>query len=322
MILAGDLGGTKTKLALVSQRGPEWHIAEIRSFESQRYPGLEAIIDAYLADVKGPIEGACFGVAGPVMGGEARITNLPWRIDEERLRAALGVGHVRLINDLEALAYAVPVLQASDLVVLQEGAPQATGAIAILAPGTGLGQAYLCWDGTRYRPAASEGGHADFAPADGLQAELLAFLRREFGHVSWERVISGPGLYNIYRFLRSRGGEADWVRVRLREGDPSATISELALAGADPLCRQALEVFVSALGAQGGNLALTHLATGGVYLGGGIPPKILPKLQDGIFLRVFRDKGRLAGMLERVPVYVITNSQAPLVGAASCALTL
>ncbi len=321
MILAGDIGGTKTNLALASQQDGLLRIEALRSFESLRYASLEAIVQAYLAGLQVPLEAACFGVAGPVLGGQATITNLPWRITEEGLRPSLRGARVRLINDLAAVAYAVPVLQPGDCVVLQAGTPEPTGAKAILAPGTGLGQGYLCWDGSGYRPGASEGGHADFAPADEVQTRLLEHLRAEYGHVSWERVLAGPGLHNIYSFLCAAcGPEQAWVAERLAAGDPSAAISALALAGADPLCRQALDIFVSIMGAQAGNLALTYMATGGVYLAGGIPPKILPRLQEGAFMRAFRSKGRLSRVLDAIPVYVIQNPQAPLLGAAACAL--
>ena len=319
MILAGDVGGTKTNLALVSLSDGRLRVEAVRSFESQRYESLEAVIGAYLAGREDGIDRACFGVAGPVLHGEAEITNLPWRIREESLREKLGIRRVRVINDLTALAFAVPVLETSDLATVHEGVREAGGAIAILAPGTGLGEGYLCWDGRGYRPGASEGGHADFAPANELQTELLRHLWKEYEHVSWERVLSGPGLYNIYCFLRGReGAQPAWVAERLASGDPGAVIS--ALADTDPLCGQALEVFVSIMGAQAGNLALTFMATGGVFLGGGIPPKILPKLQDGTFVRAFRDKGRLARVVERIPVYVVQREEAPLIGAASCAL--
>ena len=324
MILAGDIGGTKTSLALATLHDGSLRLEGLRSYASQSYASLEAVLAAYRAEEVGPIEGACFGVAGPVLGGEAQITNLPWRISEDALRRALGIEQVRLINDLTALAHSIPVLGPEDVATLQEGTPDPTGAIGILAPGTGLGQGYLCWDGRRYRPGASEGGHTDFAPADDLQVRLLQHLRgRLGGHVSWERVLSGPGRYNIYAFLRESGGEQPaWVAERLATGDPSATISSLALANADLLCSQALGVFVSIMGAQAGNLALTLMATGGVYLGGGIPPRILQKLADGTFQRAFRDKGRLSAVVEGIPVRVIVNPEAPLLGAASCALGL
>jgi glucokinase len=325
MILAGDVGGTKTNLALATVHEGTLRLERLRSYPSQSYPSLEAVVAAYRTEEQAPIDGACFGVAGPVLGGEARITNLPWRISVEALRTSLGTDRVYLINDLTALAYSVPVLAPEDVATLQEGVPDATGAIGILAPGTGLGQGYLCWDGSRYRPGASEGGHTDFAPADDLQIRLLQYVRTRLGggHVSWERVLSGPGLQTIYAFLLESGGQQPaWVAERLGAGDPSAVISSLALSNADPLCSQALDLFVSLMGAQAGNLALTLMATGGVYLGGGIPPKILPRLQDGTLIRAFRDKGRLAPVMERIPLRVIMNPQAPLLGAASCALGL
>ncbi len=323
MILAGDIGGTKTNLALVDARAGELAIERVLSYPSQRYVSLEAIVEAYLEDAGVAVERACFGVAGPVLGGEATVTNVPWRISERSLSARLQGVPVRLINDLTALAYAVPVLKLSDLVTLQAGEAEPGGPIAILAPGTGLGQGYLFWDGARYRPGASEGGHTDFAPADELQMRLLSFLSAEYGHVSWERVLSGPGLHNIYRFLCATGGaQTPEAARRLAAGDPSAAISALALEGTDACSVQALDIFVSIMGAQAGNLALTLMATGGVYLGGGIPPKILPKLHDGEFLRAFRDKGRLSPVLERLPVWMIRDGKAALLGAASCAAQL
>lgn len=322
MILAGDIGGTKTNLALAAARDGGLTIDVLRSYPSQRYESLEAIVEAYVREAGAVVDRACFGVAGPVLGGEATVTNVPWRISERSLREQLGGVPVRLINDLTALAYAVPVLKSTDLVTLQAGAAEPGAPIAILAPGTGLGQGYLCWDGARYRPGASEGGHADFAPANDLQMRLLQHLQAEYGHVSWERVLSGPGLHNIYRFLCPAGAEQpSWVAKRLAAGDASATISALAQEGSDACCRQALDIFVAIMGAQAGNLALTLMATGGVYLGGGIPPKILPRLQDGAFLRAFRDKGRLSRVLRQIPVYVIRDGQAALLGAASCALS-
>jgi glucokinase len=319
MILAGDIGGTKTNLALVGAGDGALHIMSVRSYPSQRYPSLEAIVELYLAETQARPERACFGVAGPVLAGEATITNLPWRISERSLGEVLAGIPVGLINDLTALAYAVPALQPSDWLALQSGEPEEGGPIGILAPGTGLGQGYLCWDGRRYRPGASEGGHTDFAPADEVQIALLRHLQAEYGHVSWERVLSGPGLHAIYRFLCAGARQPAWVVERLTEGDPSATISALALEGSDPCCVQALDIFVAIMGAQAGNLALTLMATGGVYLGGGIAPKILPKLQDGTLLRAFRAKGRLTPVLERIPLRVIHNRHAALLGAASCA---
>ncbi len=320
MILVGDIGGTKTKLAMAARVDGAWRIERMRSYESQRFAGLEAVIEQYLREVPAQVDRACFGVAGPVLGGEARITNLPWHLSAQCLGQLLGVAGVSLINDLTALAYAVPELRTDDLVPLQEGRRVPGGAIGIIAPGTGLGEGYLTWDGARYRPGASEGGHADFAPADATQVRLLEYLWAEVGgHVSWERVLSGPGLVAIHRFLRTTNGTQDSGDEWLAHGDAGEAISARALASADPLCVQALHLFVSILGAQAGNVALTLMATGGVYLGGGIPPKILPLLQDGAFLNAFRNKGRLSRVLEGMPVHVICNPDAQLLGAAACA---
>lgn len=323
MILAGDIGGTKTNLALATVRDGEIELSDLRSFASQEYTNLESILAEYLADTSTIVDRACFGVAGPVFEGQATITNLPWHIAEGSLSAQLGQARVRLINDVTSLAWAVPALGPGDTLTLQDGVRDPHGAIGIVAPGTGLGVGYLCWDGTRYRPGASEGGHVEFAPADETQDGLLAYLRTMYHHVSWERLVSGPGLHTIYRYLRQQqSDEPVEVTKRLADGDPSAAISAMALANEDPVCSQALHLFVTLMGAYAGNLTLTLMGTGGCYLGGGIPPKILPKLQDGTFLRAFRDKGRLSTVVERTPVYVIRNSQAPLLGAAACALTL
>lgn len=323
MILAGDIGGTKTNLALATVDEGRLHLESIRSYPSQQYDSLEAIVDSYLADTGAAVDRACFGVAGPVVAGQAAITNLPWRIDEASLGARLRQASVRLINDVTALAHAVPTLDRTDLALIQEGAADPSGAIGIVAPGTGLGVGYLCWDGTHYRPGASEGGHIDFAPADELQAQLLVHLRSQYGHVSWERLASGPGLHTIYRFLRrDQGPEPAETTVQLAGGDPSAAISALGLSESDSVCSQALDIFVSVIGAYAGNLALTLMATGGVYLGGGIPPKILPRLQNELFIRAFRSKGRLSHVVERIPVYVVLSLHAQLIGAASCAATL
>ena len=322
VILAGDVGGTKTVLGIALQRGKAVHVERIQSFESQRHSGLVDIVQRYLAGQDVEIERACFGVAGPVVCGEATITNLPWRLNQKRLARELALRDVILINDLAALACAVPALQPSDVVTLQPGSPDPIGPIGLLAPGTGLGQGYLFWDGARYRPGASEGGHTDLAPADALQTRLLEWLREQYGHVSWERALSGPGLLAIYRFLRLRAEpEPPELTARMAGGDPAAVVSAEALAGADPVCVQALDMFVAMLGAQAGNLALTLMSTGGLYLGGGIPPKILPILQrPEPFLPAFRAKGRLAPVLERIAVRLICNPQAQLLGAAACAL--
>lgn len=323
-ILAGDIGGTKSDLAVFAAApGRSAPIAEA-TYPSRRFSSLGELVRAFLRRLEVPIACAGFGVAGPVAGGAARLTNLPWELDAGALAAELGVPRVHLFNDVEALAASVPRLTALDLETLQRGAPRAGGTIALLAAGTGLGEAFLVWDGRSYRAFPSEGGHADFAPADGLQTGLLAHLAARFGHVSWERVCSGSGLPNIYGYLKERGSEAEpmWLAERLAAAaDPTPVI---IAAAADPerpgaLCREALSVFVAALGAEAGNLALKVLATGGLYLGGGIPRRIRPALRAGGFLRAFREKGRMAPLLGAIPVHVIVNPKAALIGAAALA---
>jgi len=260
------------------------------------------------------------GVAGPVVDGRCVATNLPWVVDERRLSAAAGAP-VKLINDLEAAAHGVLTLPAEQFLALQPGAAKPGGNLALIAAGTGLGQALVVTDGQGYRVVPSEGGHADFAPADELQVDLLRYLRAEFGHVSWERILSGPGLANIYHFLQARAGHAapDWLRARLQREDPGAVIGEVGLAGRDPVCAEALDLFVSIYGAQAGNLALETLALGGLVVGGGIAPKIKSKLADGRFMAAFRAKGRMEPLLASIPVRAALDARAGLLGAAHVA---
>ncbi len=327
MLLAGDIGGTKTNLAIFSpQAGIRAPLAEAR-FPSADYPSLEAVVREFLSQVDVKVERASFGVAGPVVAGRASITNLPWVMDEEQLRAALHLSSVWLLNDLNAIAHAVPVLEPSDLHTLNEGQPTPDGTIAIVAPGTGLGEAFLTWDGSRYRPHASEGGHADFAPNTPLEVELLRYLQARFEHVSYERVCSGRGLPNIYAFLKDSGyaNEPAWLAEELAAADdPTPVIANAALYSERPceLCVATLNTFVSILGAEAGNLALKVLASGGVYLGGGIPPRILPALEQEQFMEAFRRKGRLSDVLANVPVHVILNPKVALLGAACHGLEL
>jgi glucokinase len=263
------------------------------------------------------VTAAAFGVAGPVYEGRVVATNLPWQVEARALAEALGGAPVTLLNDIEALGFAVESLEPRSLATLNAG-QQGPGNRAIVAAGTGLGEGLLVWDGARHRPVATEGGHSDFAPRNALEADLLHFLIADYGHVSWERVLSGPGLFNVYRFLRDsgRGTETNEVSARLRREDPAAVISETALNGGSPLCTQALDLFVSLYGAESGNVALKALAVGGVYLGGGIAPKILPRLQAGGFMAAFRDKGRMAPLLQRIPVHVVLDPDAAMQGAA------
>ena len=324
-ILAGDIGGTKTALALFDKG--ERGLVPVRdeTLSSRGFPTLEAAIEQFLAaGPRPPIEAVCLGVAGPVVDGRCVATNLPWVIDERALAAAIPARRVRLLNDLEVAAHGVMALPEGELRTLQSGAPR-RGHMVLIAAGTGLGEALIVQDdGDRRLVIASEGGHADFAPRDGLEDDLLRFLRKEFGRVSLERILSGPGLFNVYRFLRDTGWarEAPEVADRMRAGDPSAVVTEMALAGRDPMCAKALDMFVSVYGAEAGNLALKAMAVGGVYIGGGIAPRILPRLTDGGFIAAFRDKGRLAGLMDAMPVRVALNPRAPLLGAAQVASTL
>lgn len=319
MILAGDVGGTKTNLALFDASLDE---KVSRTYRSGDHAGLAEILRRFVSEAGRGFERACFGVPGPVVDGTCRTTNLPWVVDARELARDLGLRTVSLINDLEANAYGIGVLGAGDIEVLSEGAPGAAGNAALIAAGTGLGEAGLYWDGRRHRPFASEGGHADFAPRNELEIEFLRFLRARYGRVSWERVVSGPGLQNIYTFLRDtgRGEEPAWLSARLREEDPAAVISRVALEGSSELCAQALEQFVSLYGAEAGNLALKVMARGGVYLGGGIVPRILPRMGSPIFMQSFVDKGRMQALLESMPVRVILNDRCALLGAARHAL--
>jgi glucokinase len=321
MLLAGDIGGTKTVLGTFSAKaGPRAPLAEA-TFPSARYASLEALVREFLGRVSQPVDRASFGVAGPVVSGRAAITNLPWAIDESRLREALRLTSVRVVNDLNAVARAVPLLEQADTSALNAGEPVAGGAIAVIAPGTGLGEAFLTWEGSRYRTHSSEGGHADFAPTDARQLDLLRYLQQRFGHVSYERVCSGLGLPNLYAYLKDIGyaSEPSWLAEGLAAAaDPTPVIVDGALAGAPcELCVATLQMFVSILGAEAGNLTLKVLATGGIYLGGGIPPRILPFLRGEGFMRAFRGKGRLGDLLGRVPVHVILNPKAGLFGAAA-----
>jgi glucokinase len=318
MLIAGDIGGTKTLLALYDpQAGARRPIAQAE-YHSANYRNLDDIVRAFIAQTQRPVEAACFDVAGPVIGGRAHLTNLPWVLDEGMMQQSLGLQRVMLLNDLKAVAYAVPHLLPEDVHTINEGRVGLHGPLAVIAPGTGLGEAFLVWDGSSYIACSSEGGHGDFAPTDTTQAALWRYLFERFGHVAYERVCSGSGLPNIYEFLRDSGHATE----------PPALAAELAAAtdrtpiimGAalrdppDALCAATLDIFVSILGAEAGNLALKVLATGGVYLGGGIPPRILSRLDDGRFMRGFVSKGRFAELLGKIPVKVITT-QAALLGA-------
>jgi glucokinase len=321
LLLAGDIGGTKTNLAIFStEAGLRAPLVEA-TFPSGNYSSLEALISEFLGQVDVTVTQASFGVAGPVVGGQATITNLPWVMTETQLAESLSLSTVRLLNDLVAIAYAVPSLEPADLHTLNKGEPAPGGAIAVVAPGTGLGEAYLTWDGTRYRAYPSEGGHADFAPANSLELGLLHYLQERLGHVSYEAVCSGKGVPNIYTYLKDSGyaEEPAWLAEQLAIAkDPVPVIVKAALdkGRSCELCAATLDTFVSILGAEAGNMALKVLASGGVYLGGGIPPRILSALEQERFMEAFHRKGRLADLLSGIPIHVILNPKAALLGAA------
>jgi glucokinase len=318
MLLAGDIGGTKTLLGLFnSESGARQPIAQAE-FHSANYTGLEEMVREFLKESKMTAAYGCFDVAGPVIRGQAHLTNLPWSLAEEPLGRDLALQKVLLLNDLKAIAYAVPSLQKEDLHTINPGQPDPQGAIAVVAPGTGLGEAFLVWNGTHYIACSSEGGHADFGPANETQAELWRHVSKRYGHVSYEQVGSGHGLPNIYDFLRDTryAPESPEFAARLASApDRTPLIVEAALEdpAANPLCTEALRIFVAILGAETGNLALKVLATGGVYLAGGIPKRLLPQLADGRFIQAFVNKGRFADLLRNVPVHAII-SRAALLG--------
>lgn len=325
LLLAGDLGGTKTNLMIFSsESGPREPLKEA-TFLSAQYASLEALVSNFLSQANLKVEQATFGVAGPVVSGHAKITNLPWVMNETQLGKIMNLSSVRLLNDLKAIACAVPHLQPEDAATLNAGEPVKGGPMAVIAPGTGLGEAFLIWNGSRYRAHASEGGHADFAPNNSLEAELYNFLEKRFGHVSYERVCAGIGIPNIYAFLKESvyGEEPVWLAEQLATTkDPTPVIMNAAMDEKRPCprCTKTLEIFVSALGAEAGNLALKVLATGGVYLGGGIPPRIVPILKQEQFMKSFQSKGRLSNLMTKMPVHVILNPKVALLGAAYAGL--
>jgi len=323
LVLAGDIGGTSTRLTYFDSNGGTLTPLVEKRFPSREAGSLEEIVSCFSAGQNLAAERACFGIAGPVLQGRVRTPNLPWSVDAGELARILNLPTVQLLNDLEANAYGIDLLGPDDLLFLNRGVTDPTGTIAVVSAGTGLGEALAYWDGTAHRPLRSEGGHADFAPRNELETELLLFLRAEHGRVSTERVVSGPGLRNIYRFLRDGRHlpETPAVAEAMRLGDPSAAITRAALAGECQLCEQSLDLFVSLYGAEAGNVALRTLATGGVYLGGGIAPKIIDRLKGPGFMLAFTAKGRLSPLLENIPVRVILNDRTALLGAARCAAT-
>lgn len=323
MLLAGDIGGTKTRLAIYSSRDELRKPVLDATFPSAQYHSLEDLVHAFLkkADEKLHIDRASFGVAGPILKSQARITNLPWVMDERQLEKSLNIPSVSLLNDLDAMAHAVPFLDVSELYTLNAGQPKSGETLALIAPGTGLGEAFLTWDGNHFRTHPSEGGHVEFGPTNEIEIRLLLFLLKRYPHVSYEHLCSGIGLPNIYEYLRNRSPDKEpaWFsKQRTTANDLTPLIIDGAVKQGDdcPLCVDALNLFVSILGAEAGNLALKVMATGGVYIGGGIPPRILPQLENGLFMQAFRSKGRLSSVLADIPIYVIMNTNLALLGAA------
>ena len=317
-VLAGDVGGTKTRLAIFDVHGTRLETVTERSYPSGSYSGLENIVQDFLGGSSAACRQACFGIAGPVQHGRAQATNLPWIVEEQALAALFGFERVALINDLEANAWGIAALRKIDFCPLNAGSPAAAGNAVIISAGTGLGEAGLYWDGQRHWPFACEGGHVNFSPSSDLEIALLEYLRERFGRVSWERVVSGKGLVNVHDFLRTHRGvpAPSWLRAELSAGDAAAAISRAAKDDRDALCAEALDLFIHLYGVEAGNHALKIMATGGVYLGGGIAPKNLERFKSPLFMQGFLDKGRMRPLLEAMPVRIILNDRTALYGPA------
>jgi glucokinase len=323
-ILAGDIGGTHTRLAHYRYDAKKEPIllAE-KTFSSRSTDNLSVLLSGFLKQLVNPrVDRACLGIAGPIIDQVCDTTNLPWRVSSQELGQEFGFDQVWLLNDLEANAWAIDALPEKDFHLLNPGKPAATGNRSIVSPGTGLGEAGIFWEGTHHLPFASEGGHTDFSPTNLLEYELLEWLAERHGHVSWERLVSGPGLENIYHFLISyhQTGIPNRLMQEAKNSGLAPAISTAALSGHDPICHEALDLFIQLFGREAGNHALKMMAFGGVYLGGGIAPRILPRLKEGGFLQAFFDKGRMRALMEAMPVRVILNDNAALLGAARYAM--
>src|SRR5579872_5800807 len=319
MILAGDIGATRTRLAAFETEGTRIQCVVEKTYMSQEYASLSEILPQFIRSEGIPVHSACFGVAGPVRSGRSKISNLSWTIDSRDLAKQLKLSSVALLNDLEANAYGIDALESKDFVTLSEGAEDAEGNRAVISARTGLGVAGLYWDGFRHHPFACEGGHADFAPKNDVEMELAQYLRKKFQHVSCERILSGPGIKNIYDFLRDakKAEEPDWLRDQITQAkDPPALISQLALEGKAAICEQALSIFVSVYGSETGNCALNFMAAGGVFIGGSIAAKIVPKMRDPVFMKSFLDKGRMQSLLKDMTVKIVLNDDGGLMSAA------
>ena len=319
MILAGEIGGTRTRLAAFETEGNRLKSVVEKTYMSQSHGSLAEILPQFIRNEGIPVHSACFGVAGPVRGGRSKISNLPWTIDRKELASQLKLNSVGLLNDLEAYAYGIDALESKDFITLSAGSEDAEGNRAVVSAKTGMGMAGLYWDGFRHHPFACEGGHADFAPRDDLQMELFAYVQKKHGHVSCERILSGPGIKNIYDFLRDakKAEEPVWLREQLGTAqDQPALISRLALEKKAAICEQALAIFVSVFGAEAGNCALRYMSTGGIFIGGTIAAKIAPAMQSQGFMQAFLDKGRMEVLLKDMPVQIIANDDCGLIGAA------
>lgn len=328
-VLAGDIGGTKTLLQIAECRAGRCRAVRMQRFDSGVHDSLSSIVHEFLKNEKSKnIKAACFGIAGPIRetarGQSVKVTNLPWEVHGQELKRRFRLSRLQLINDFQAVGYGIAALGRKDLVVLQKGKAVKHGPLAVIGAGTGLGQGLLVWNRDHYAPIATEGGHANFAPTSELQIELMRYLLKTAGRTSWELVLSGHGLARLYAFMRERGTvpESAAVAQAMRIGDPAAAITRAALEQNDPLANQTLDLFVDIYGAQAGNLALTAGATGGVYIAGGIAPKIIPRLTDGRFMRAFRSKGKMSPYVETMPVQVVTKPEVGLVGAALAASRL
>jgi glucokinase len=322
MILVGDIGGTHTRMALLSRNEGRLTLERQRVYPSREHAGLGEIISDFIRQEGVRPEAACFGIAGPVLNGRANVSNLAWVVDAVEISQILAISPVWLINDLLAHASGIADLQDADLVVLNAGTP-CPGNAALIAAGTGLGEAGVFWDGFMYRPFPAEGGHADFAPNNELELALYSYLMKKFGHVSYERVLSGPGIKNIYDFLQECGAEQEppWLKEELEHApDPSALVAQHGLAAKSPICERTLDIFVNVYAAEAGNLALRMMAVGGIFISGGIAGKLLPKMQEPRFMKAFVSKGRMSSLLESVPVKLIVNEHIGLLGAARHAL--
>jgi len=319
MILAGEIGATRTRLAAFETEGNRLQCVVEKNYVSQQRDGLSGILADFIKTEGIPVHSACLGVAGPVRAGRSKISNLPWVIDAREVAMQLKLNSVGLLNDLEAYAYGIDGLESKDFITLGEGVDQAEGNRAVISAKTGLGMAGLYWDGFRHHPFACEGGHADFAPRIELQTELLVYLQKKYGRISCERILSGPGIKNIYDFLRdtNKADEPEWLRTQISAApDPPALISRFALEGKAAICDQTLSIFVSVFGAQTGNCALNFMSTGGIFIGGSIAAKIVPRMKDSVFLESFLDKGRMGTILKDMPVKIVINDDCGMIGAA------